>query len=565
MLPYILIHILLVFALQTTSNALDNGVGLVPTMGINTWNSLRCTSKLNAINLMHIADNLVASGLSDLGYKILSIDDCWSMPSRDPRTGKLRADPQSFPKGVADVANYVRALNLSLGMYSDRGSYTCAGRPGSGGHEKIDAEYFAIDVGISLLKYDSCYASSDHKIAFQAYGAMRDALNKTGKHINIQVCGWNAWYAPHGNDLGNSWRIAADSDDWIHIYRAIRTNENLSKYAGPGHFNDPDMLVGSGKDAAISITPKQSRTQFNMWAVMAAPLMIGASLTDMTDWDFETYSNVDVIAIDQDILGIQGIPVYNDCPNEPFLPLEQASPTTYPFHLTPWSWPISLVSHIVAIICFIVGILFILTCIIECWCRHSLKILKKSERADAYDSTSMMLATKPGKPETDQSVDFLTEEDKMLLHNQSSANKRCVTLCPCQLSSKCCCWRVTSIIFVCVGGCLSVFAVWLSIILSWEVPDCSQVWAKPLISKSGSRISMAMVMVNFAKVPRLITCDEACWIDAGFSTNLSRKIIFKDLWKSNMTSCTLKSLRSGIECHVGSDGDSVILMLEEIE
>eukprot|EP00947_MAST-08B_sp_MAST-8B-sp1_P004844 g4844.t1 len=328
MLPLLFALILILLTVPPT-RALDNGVGLVPVMGFNTWNSLRCTSRLNAANLKAFADSIVSTGLRDLGYTTLAVDDCWSTTSRDPLTGKLRADPVAFPgpRGMGDVADYVRSKNLTVGMYGDRGSRTCAGRPGSGGHEAADAEYFAVDIGVSLLKYDSCYASSDRATAFAEYGAMRDALNATGRRINFQVCGWNSWYAPTGGALGNSWRIAADADDWVHIYRAIRTNENLGKYAGPGHFNDPDMLVGSGSGsspgsgsgsgsdaaAAVSITPQQSRTQFNMWAVMAAPLMIGASLTDLTAWDRETYSNADVIAVDQDPLGVQGWPVYSDC------------------------------------------------------------------------------------------------------------------------------------------------------------------------------------------------------------------------------------------------------------
>ncbi|EGD75477.1 hypothetical protein PTSG_06551 [Salpingoeca rosetta] len=143
---------------------------------------------------------------------------------------------------------------------------------------------------------------------------MRDALNKTGRPIYFSLCGWNAWYAPVGWSLGNSWRIHGDVNTWGSAYAAIRTNELLYNYSRPGGWNDPDMLVGSSPEAAAHMSPQQSRTQFSLWSVMAAPLLIGSNMLNISSYDVETYTNREVIAIDQDPLGYQGRPVYSTCP-----------------------------------------------------------------------------------------------------------------------------------------------------------------------------------------------------------------------------------------------------------
>jgi len=208
---------------------------------------------------------------------------------------------------------HVHSKGLLFGIYGDRGWKTCAFRPGSRGHEQTHAQQFAT-WGVDYLKHDSCWASNDHETAFGEYAAMRDALNSTGRPILYSLCGWNAWYAEAGERLANSWRIAADCDEWANVYVAVRTNEALHPFAGPGHFNDPDMLLGSNPAAPAHLTPTQVQTQFSLWAVMAAPLLIGSSLLDMPPSDLETYLNDEVIAIDQDPLGKQGVVVWSNCP-----------------------------------------------------------------------------------------------------------------------------------------------------------------------------------------------------------------------------------------------------------
>jgi len=171
---------------------------------------------------------------------------------------------------------------------------------------KKDADTYA-SWGVDYLKEDSCHASDDHNTAFQQYGLMRDALNSTGRDIYFSLCGWNSWYAPQGWGLGNSWRIAGDCNTWANVLNAINTNVPLAQYARPGGWNDPDMLLGSDNSAAARLSPIQSRTMFSLWSVMTAPLLIGSNIRKLNAWDLDTYSNAEVIAVDQDRAGRQGL------------------------------------------------------------------------------------------------------------------------------------------------------------------------------------------------------------------------------------------------------------------
>ncbi|EKX46356.1 hypothetical protein GUITHDRAFT_70739 [Guillardia theta CCMP2712] len=290
--------------------ALDNGVGRLPAMGYNTWNDLLCKPTDSAIR--KAAVRLEGLGLAALGYTYVNIDDCWAV-SRDPKTNRLVHDASAFPQGIKGLADFMHSKGFKLGIYTDRGQLTCAGRPGSLGTEELDAQTFA-DWGIDYLKEDSCNATQEHEGALDEYRKMRDALNKTGRPIYFSLCGWHTWYAMPGKSIGNSWRIAGDVVNWKTMYRAIRKSELVVKFAGPGGWNDPDMLIGSGGGSNFNLLPHQSRTQFSLWSVLAAPLLIGAAINNLTAWDLETYSNADVIAVDQDVLGIQGSPyALTDC------------------------------------------------------------------------------------------------------------------------------------------------------------------------------------------------------------------------------------------------------------
>ncbi|KAL6051934.1 Alpha-galactosidase [Balamuthia mandrillaris] len=282
--------------------ALDNGLGH-PAMGYNTWNDFRCN--INAKDIMDAADAIIKQGLNKLGYVYVNMDDCWAA-GRNPTTGMIYPDPVAFPKGIKAVADYVHSLGLKFGIYTDRGNMTCEKRPGSFGYETIDAKTYAM-WGVDYLKEDSCFAPTDPPTAFAQYALMRDALNATGRHIYFSLCGWQSWYAPVGAALGNSWRIAGDASSWRTVLRAIDTSVNLGAYAQPGAWNDPDMLIGSDPATAYYLTQDQSRTMFSMWSVLAAPLLIGSNIRNLNAFDLETYSNVEVIAVDQDPMGLQGI------------------------------------------------------------------------------------------------------------------------------------------------------------------------------------------------------------------------------------------------------------------
>jgi len=289
----------------------ENGLGAVPPMGYNTWNDFRCDN-ITARNVMRVADAIVDTGLGAVGYSYINIDDCWAV-SRNPHTFELVPDPIAFPDGMKAVADYVHGKGLRFGIYTDRGPLTCANRTGSAGFEGVDAETFA-SWGVDFLKEDSCYADSDHHdVAIADYMRMRDALNATGRPIFFSLCGWHTWYAPVGRSLGNSWRISGDVSDWSSVYAAAQLNSELSPFAGPGGWNDPDMLVGSSAGGAIHNTPEQSRTQFSLWSIMASPLLIGSNLLGMSKYDLETYSNTEVIAVNQDALGVQGKPIASNC------------------------------------------------------------------------------------------------------------------------------------------------------------------------------------------------------------------------------------------------------------
>jgi alpha-galactosidase len=273
-----------------------------PPMGFNNWNAFGCD--VSATLIQETADVIVSAGLRDLGYQYVNIDDCWSLRERGA-DGRLVPDPAKFPDGIAGVADYVHAKGLKLGIYGDAGTRTCAGYPGSLGHEELDARTWA-DWGVDYLKYDNCNNQSDGSQAdyIRRYTAMRDALNKTGRAIVYAICEWGTsqpWL--WGNGVGQLWRTTGDvNDEWPSLRSIIQKNAPLAPYAGPGHWNDPDMLeIGNG-----GMTDTEYRTHMSMWAMMAAPLLIGTDLRTASPATMAILGNREIIAVDQDRLGIQG-------------------------------------------------------------------------------------------------------------------------------------------------------------------------------------------------------------------------------------------------------------------
>lgn len=301
-------------------SGLDNGLGLLPPMGYNSWNHLHCAG-MSEVAIRAVADAMVSKGFKDAGYEYLILDDCWMASERD-KQGRLQAHPQKFPSGMRALGEYIHSRGLKFGIYTDRGTRTCEWLPGSEGHEELDAQTFA-EWGVDYVKEDNCWNGQwigwmpdDKDKAFRQFSLFRDALNATGRPIFFAVCGAGGrmpvfaemrYYATDprgGGRLANSWRITADCTGWISCQAAFNTGAELHAYAGEGHYNDPDMLLGSTNSAAFSLSKKQSRTQFNILAILMAPLLFGApvDLWDADNYDLQTYLNTEVVAVNQDSL-----------------------------------------------------------------------------------------------------------------------------------------------------------------------------------------------------------------------------------------------------------------------
>jgi len=283
---------------------LDNGVGRTPAMGYNSWFDLMCTYAMKESTIRLTADAIVELGLNKLGYTYVNLDDCWAA-GRDER-GVLYADKVRFPSGIGSLSNYIHSKGLKFGIYTDRGNLTCAGAPASWGNEKLDAQTFA-SWGVDFVKEDSCNATQNHEAAFWEYGLMRDAMNATGRPMYFDVCGWNPWYAPVGSSLGNEWRIGPDDGNWGFVIENINIDAGLAQFASPGGWNNPCLLIGTDAFGHSIITELQSRFQFSMWAVLAAPLVLSTNIRMLSEYMLDTYTNTEVIAVDQDPLGKQGI------------------------------------------------------------------------------------------------------------------------------------------------------------------------------------------------------------------------------------------------------------------
>jgi alpha-galactosidase len=276
-----------------------------PPMGWNSWNKFACNVSESLIK--ESADALVSTGMKDAGYEYIVIDDCWQV-SRDP-DGNIVPDPKRFPSGMKALADYVHSKGLKFGIYSDAGTKTCQGRPGSKGFETKDAQQYA-SWGVDYLKYDWC--NTQGQDAHEAYAKMSKALQASGRPIVFSICEWGGaqpWLWAPG--IGHLWRTTGDIQDcwdcsqpwggmgFIHI---LDLQTDLHPYAGPGHWNDPDMLeVGNGK-----MTTAEYRSHFSFWCLLAAPLMAGNDLRAMTPEIKEILANKEVIAVDQDPLGMQG-------------------------------------------------------------------------------------------------------------------------------------------------------------------------------------------------------------------------------------------------------------------
>lgn len=304
--------------------SLDNGVALLPPMGYTTWNDVG--ADVSEEQFLANCDALISTGLSSLGFIYCNIDEGWPTESREEPSGKIMADPVRFPNGIRGLADYVHAGGLKLGIYTDRGTETCGGYPGSLGYEAQDATQYA-EWEVDYVKEDNCKAPggpNNRTAQLEEFGLMRDSLNATGRPIVFAVCGgggeppWAnlSYFAepPFGTELANYWRIGPDTIGYETMRHNLALDTTLYPFAGPGGWNDADMLLGSNADAKHHCSPAQSRAQFSMWSTLAAPLFISASIPELSEWDLETFSNAEVVAVDQDALGKQGVPLVYEEP-----------------------------------------------------------------------------------------------------------------------------------------------------------------------------------------------------------------------------------------------------------
>ena len=282
-------------------------VAQTPPMGWNSWNHFGCD--INEAKVKSAADAMAASGMKAAGYQYVIIDDCWQK-SRDA-DGFIVADAGRFPSGIKALADYIHAKGLKFGIYSDAGLETCGHHPGSRGHEYQDAKTYA-RWGVDYLKYDWCETGTDN--AQGDYTIMADALRNSGRDIVFSMCEWGTakpW--EWASDVGHLWRTTGDISDawtknekskpWEHgMLEILDQQVGLESFAGPGHWNDPDMLeVGNG-----GMTTTEYKAHFSLWAMLAAPLIAGNDLSNMTPDTHDILTNADVIAIDQDALGVEG-------------------------------------------------------------------------------------------------------------------------------------------------------------------------------------------------------------------------------------------------------------------
>jgi alpha-galactosidase len=304
-------------AAPKTPAAAAQKVVQTPPMGWNSWNFF--FDKVTDKDIRDSTDQIVSTGMKDAGYVYVNIDDTWE-GERDA-SGVLHTNAK-FPDMKA-LADYVHSKGLKIGIYSSPGPKTCAGYAGSLGHEEQDAQLYA-SWGIDYLKYDLCSfidqvmvkqapddKAAQMRLMIAAYAKMDKALKATGRPIVFSLCqyGWDAvwqWAPALG---GNLWRTTGDiQPNWDRVYAILEQQAGLEKYAGPSHWNDPDMLeVGNGK-----LTLAENRSHFSMWAMLAAPLLAGNDLPEMKPEIKAILTNRDVIAIDQDRLGRQASRVYSD-------------------------------------------------------------------------------------------------------------------------------------------------------------------------------------------------------------------------------------------------------------
>ena len=282
---------------------------MTPPMGWNSWNTF--ATNIDEKLVKETADIMVSSGMAAAGYEYIILDDGWMTRERDA-DGNLVPDPKKFPNGMKALVDYVHSKGLKFGLYNCAGTKTCAGYPGTRGYEYQDARFYA-SLGIDYLKFDWCNTEGIN--SKEAYTTMSNALKTAGRPIVFGICEWGdtqpwEWAEP----VGNLWRISGDiypcfdcehkhPENWSSwgVMKIVEMRKDIRKYAGPDHWNDFDMLeVGNG------MTFAEDKTHFTLWSFVASPLIAGNDFRSMSKETLSILTNKDMIAVNQDKLGIQG-------------------------------------------------------------------------------------------------------------------------------------------------------------------------------------------------------------------------------------------------------------------
>ena len=299
---------LIITVMNMTAQKFEN-LAVTPPMGWNSWNTF--TTNVDEQLIKDVADAFVKNGYKDAGYEYIVLDDGWMAMERD-KNGNLVPDPKKFPNGIKPLADYIHSKGLKIGIYNCAGNKTCGGYPGSRGYEYQDARTYA-SWDIDYLKYDWCNTGKIN--AEEAYKTMRDALKTAGRPVVFSICEWGdnqPWN--WAKDVGHLWRVAGDiincwdcevgHGSWSSwgVWKIINMRRDIRKVAGPGHWNDFDMMeVGNG------MTDAEDRGHFAMWCMLASPLIMGNDLRKTSPETLKTLTNKEVIAVNQDKLGIQGL------------------------------------------------------------------------------------------------------------------------------------------------------------------------------------------------------------------------------------------------------------------
>jgi hypothetical protein len=308
------------YALAEALN-IRSDLAMTPPMGWNSWNAFE--TDIDEKKIKAIADAMVSSGMRDVGYTYLVLDDGWMAEKRD-KDGRLLADPKKFPNGMKAIGDYIHSKGLKFGIYEDRGKLTCQQLPGSLGHEQIDMETFA-RWGVDYIKMDSCFAESNGRMSSDDYALYRRYIQTTGRPIVLSISDFgNAAWAWGGKESAQLWRTSNDIYPWMDsVYACAETSagdraihpafNGLWQFAGPGHWNDPDMLqIGNLKGIEEDRKEIADRAHFSLWCILAAPLMAGNDLRTMSDKVRKVLTAPELIAVNQDRRGVQGYKVFDE-------------------------------------------------------------------------------------------------------------------------------------------------------------------------------------------------------------------------------------------------------------